>query len=140
MKTSSRAMLMAHHLYTSDRKIIAPITHIEVRSWSQCLRMAWYFIRLRKALSTGFATFSFFKKDGSIREAKGTLFMPLIPADKWPKTNSQEPIANSQQQISAIAFFDLDKQEWRSFSISNFIGFVTLYEVKESKEKEPKRK
>ena len=126
--TSSRAMLMAHHLYTSDRKIIAPITHIEVRSWSQCLRMAWYFIRLRKALSTGFATFSFFKKDGSIREARATLFLPLIPADKWPKA----PMANSQQQISAFAFFDLDKQEWRSFCISNFIGLVTAYKMTEN--------
>ena len=53
--------------------------------WSEILRRAWWFIGFRNRLSYGFATFSFWKKDGSIREAKGTLFMPLIPMDKWPK-------------------------------------------------------
>lgn len=126
-------MYMAHQLYSNEHKIILPLlAHHEVRSWSECMRMAWYFIRLRKALSDGLVTFSFYKKDGSIREARATLHPTLIPADKWPKANSQEPKANGQKPIAAIAFFDLDKQEWRSFSIANFIGFVSAYKLTEN--------
>lgn len=126
-------MYMAHQLYSNEHKIILPLlAHHEVRSWSECMRMAWYFIRLRKALSDGIVTFSFYKKDGSIREARATLHPTLIPADKMPKANSQEPKANGQKPIAAIAFFDLDKQEWRSFSIANFIGFVSAYKLTEN--------
>ena len=129
MKTSSRVMYMAHHLYSNDNKIIIPVTHLEVRSWSECMRIAWYFIRLRKALADGLVTFSFYKKDGSIREARATLHPTLIPADKWPK--EKEPSAISYQP-SVFTFFDLDKQEWRSFSIANFIGFVSAYKLTEN--------
>ena len=127
MTSSSRALRMAH-LFRKDKPDYP---------WSDCVRRAWWFVHFRKNLAHGFATFSFFKKDGSIREARGTLFFPLIPADKHPKEKCQ--MSNVKCQISTFSFFDLDKQEWRSFDITNFIGFVTLWEIKESKEKSNKK-
>ena len=120
MSISSRALRMAH-LFRKDKPDYP---------WSDCVRRAWWFVHFRKNLAHGFATFSFFKKDGSIREARGTLFFPLIPADKHPKEKSQ--MSNVKCQISTFSFFDLDKQEWRSFSIANFIGFVSAYKLTEN--------
>ena len=37
--------------------------------------------------------------------------------------------------FATIPFFDLDKREWRSFNIENFIGFVTIWELKEKRTK-----
>ena len=131
--TPSRVMYMAHHIYSNDHKITLPLlAHHEVRSWSECMRMAWYFIRFRKALTDGIVKFSFFKKDGSIREARATLHPTLIPADKMPKDTLPLQGKGQERNYSAIAFFDLDKQEWRSFSIANFIGFVSAYKLTEN--------
>ena len=126
MTSSSRALRMAH-LFRKDKPDYP---------WSDCVRRAWWFVHFRKQLAHGFATFSFWKKDGSIREARGTLFWPLIPADKHPKT-----IDNGQLKIdnySVFNFFDLDKQEWRSFDIRKFIGFVTMYRIEEGKKEKEK--
>ena len=126
MTSSSRALRMAH-LFRKDKPDYP---------WSDCVRRAWWFVHFRKNLAHGFASFSFFKKDGSIREARGTLFFPLIPADKHPKT-----IDNGQLKIdnySVFNFFDLDKQEWRSFDIRKFIGFVTMYRIEEGKKEKEK--
>ena len=125
MTSSSRALRMAH-LFRKDKPDYP---------WSDCVRRAWWFVHFRKQLAHGFATFSFFKKDGSIREARGTLFFPLIPADKHPK--EKEPSAISYQP-SVFTFFDLDKQDWRSFDITNFIGFVTMYRIEEGKKEKEK--
>ena len=121
MKTNnSRVMKMAHILYKNRPDF----------AWSDIVRHAWYFERFRSWLNAGVVTFSFWKKDGSIREAKGTTHPLLIPLDKRPK--GEKAVSS---QYSAISFFDLDKQDWRSFSITNFIGFVTIYEIKEKRSK-----
>ena len=67
------------------------------------------------------------KKDGEIREAKGTLCDILIPYDDRPKST----ICN--KPLSIINYFDINKKGWRSFSITHFIGFVTIYELKEKR-------
>ena len=123
---NKRALFIAHYLQKnavhqmplSDKSVPA--------NWSERLKLAWYLVHLRERLANGVVTFSFWKKDHSIREAKGTLHPLLIPADKRPKGNDQSPITNYQ----SIPFFDLDKGEWRSFSVTHFIGFVTYYELK----------
>ena len=118
---SSRAMHMAHLLQTNHQSTISN------HQWSDYVRRGWYFVRFNEWLLNGIIMFSFFKKDGSIREAKGTLHPLLIPADKMPKGTAVDHMPN----YSTITFFDLDKQEWRSFDITRFIGFVTIYELKE---------
>ena len=37
--------------------------------------------------------------------------------------------------VQTIAFYDIDKKDWRCFSITHFIGFVTVYELKEKSSK-----
>ena len=137
MKQSSIALHMAHTLHADEHKIILGVSRQEVRTWRDCLTMGWYFVRFRKWLSNGIVTFSFQKLNGDVREARGTLNNLLIPRDKMPKGSSK--IIN--HKFETINFYDLDKQEWRSFSISHFIGFVTVWELKESdKRKVTKRK
>ena len=122
------ALRMAHNLYTSEHKIILGVSRQEVLTWRDCLIMGWYFIQFRKRLANGVVTFSFWKKDGTIREAKGTTNMLLIPKEDHPAALSPESVT----PFSAIPFYDLDKRAWRSFSITHFIGFVTVYELKET--------
>ena len=99
--------------------------------WKTAVNEAWSLVRLREQLKNGIVTFTFFKQDGSLRDAKGTLHELLIPDDKKPKGDMSDSAAKPNNK--SIAYFDLDKQEWRAFSIDKFIGFVTVYEIKESK-------
>ena len=123
---NKRALFIAHYLQKnavhqmplSDKSVPA--------NWSDRLKLAWYLVHLREQLAKGIVTFSFWKKDHSIREAKGTLHPLLIPADKKPKGTEEMEMYNP----ATICFFDLDKGEWRSFSVTHFIGFVTYYELK----------
>ena len=88
---------------------------------SQALKYAWWFENFRNDLRIGVWRFSYFKKDGSIREARGTLNPALIPDDKMPSSGAS---LDKEKSASSFPYFDLDKQEWRSFRLDNFIGFV----------------
>jgi hypothetical protein len=82
------------------------------------LRSAWWFESVRDVLSNGFARFTYYKKDGTTRTALGTRSPSLIPTDKLP----QCPQTNDEweERAKAIPYFDLEKGEWRSFSVLNF--------------------
>ena len=64
--------------------------------------------------------FQFVKKDGSIRNAVGTLkrdLMKLADGTLW------EPKGESKPENPAIVkFFDVEAQGWRCFSCISFIG------------------
>ena len=107
----SRVMHIAHALHRNGFAL----------SWANTLKYAWYFERLRKWMQTGIVTFSYFKTDGTIREARGTLSPSLIPDDKKPKGS-----IGSTPTYSSFPYFDLDRNAWRSFRLDNFIVFVTL--------------
>ena len=124
MKSSSRALHMAHYLQAHADEQQPLSGKNKPQTWSDYVGLGWYLEFLRERLKDGVVTFSFWKKDGSIREAKGTLHPLLIPFDKLPK--GMKAVSH---QPSAISFFDLDKGEWRSFSITHFIGFVTIYKI-----------
>ena len=88
---------------------------------SRALKYAWYFENLRNKLRSGIWRFSYFKKEGSIREARGTLDMSLIPEDRHPKGNPSDVLAPA----GTFSYYDLDKNAWRSFCLDLFIGFIT---------------
>ena len=113
---NSRALHMAHILHK----------HKPDFQWGDMLRYGWYFVRFRQALQQGLVKFSYFKKDGSIREARGTLCMDLIPDEKWPKGTK-----SSLVNWSIVNYFDLAKGEWRSFAITEFIGYVEVLRLSE---------
>ena len=86
---------------------------------SLALKQAWWFESFRDALANGFARFTYAKKDGSTRTALGTRSPLLIPADKAPKF--PQGIDEWEESVKAIPYFDLEKNEWRSFSVFNFV-------------------
>ena len=88
-----RLMSAANHLRKENPVILrgTPITP------SQALKYAWWFEDFRKKLSTGVWRFSYFKKEGSIRQARGTLCMDLIPEDQRPKGINSEALNGASQ-------------------------------------------
>lgn len=73
---------------------------------------------LKEQLRQGEVKFQFTKKNGEIRDARGTLNMDIIPQENHPKGTSKEVPENTTR------YFDLDKESWRSFTNDSFIGIV----------------
>lgn len=65
-------------------------------------------------------SFSFVKKDGTIRNAIGTLMEEALP----PKIEEGTPPSEKkmEQNYSVLTYFDVQKQAWRSFRIANLIS------------------
>ena len=95
---------------------------------SQALKYAWWFEDFRKKLSTGVWRFSYFKKDGTIRQARGTLDFSRIPEEHHPKSLSSAPDVRPEN-YNTFPYYDLDAAGWRSFRLDNFIGFVEEVKV-----------
>ena len=117
-------MSAANHLRKQNPVILrgTPITP------SQALKYAWWFEAFRKKLATGIWRFSYFKKDGSIRQARGTLCMDLIPEEHHPKSLSSAPDVRPEN-YDTFPYYDLDAAAWRSFRLDNFIGFIEEVKV-----------
>jgi len=64
---------------------------------------------LKGLLKTTDVRLEFLKKDGTIRKMTCTLAESKIPDEKMPKNSGKE------KSDDALAVFDLEKQEWRSF-------------------------
>ena len=80
------------------------------------LKQAWWFESFRDALANGFARFTYYKKDGTTRTALGTRSPLLIPAEHHPSSGAP----NRNSEFATIPYFDLEKQEWRSFNVLYF--------------------
>ena len=92
---------------------------------SQALKYAWWFESFRAKLASGVYRFSYFKIDGSIREAVGTTNLDLIPAEHHPSSGAR----SKNSEFATVAYYDLDAQGWRSFRLDLFIGFVEKVNV-----------
>ena len=69
-------------------------------------------------LKIGIKKFSFTKVDGTIREAQGTRNIDIIAeANSLPKGVIKD-------NDNVIRYYDVDKVEWRSFKVDNFIEFL----------------
>ncbi len=69
---------------------------------------------LKTKMAAGIAHFAFIKKDGTIREAWGTIEQHIAAA----KTNGW---GISREYFNTTAFFDVEKGEWRSFRWENLL-------------------
>lgn len=74
-----------------------------------------------EALREGVAIVTFEKKDGSIRELRGTLRNDLLPPVPEPVEGAalKKEKKLSEEVVNA---FDLEKQEWRSFRVDSIIS------------------
>ena len=82
-------------------------------SISEAMKQAWKNFKLRRALvKNESVSFSFKKVDGTIRNAIGTLLETITPAIVGERKSNPTKV-----QI----YFDLEKQQWRSFKIESLI-------------------
>ena len=114
---NSRVLKMAHLIYSLRlEKSTNQLTYTPAIEWSTALQKAWEVYRLTCLLKLGAYYFWYRKKDGTYRDAIGTLNHDLIPADKQPKG-----IVNRHDVLSSVAYFDLEKNEWRSFGCDSLL-------------------
>ena len=74
--------------------------------------------KFNEDLHKGVVTFTFKKKDGSVRVAKGTLQTELLTE----KLGDWKPSRPSSPKVQV--FFDMEKDEFRSFSIGSEIEII----------------
>ena len=72
---------------------------------------------LREKLQQGKTNFVFKKKDGSRRQAVGTLNFDLIPAEDT-QFKSEEQREERQDQVT---YYDLEKMAWRCCKTENIL-------------------
>ena len=70
---------------------------------------------LENDMRADIVSFQYLKKDGTIRNARGTLSDELVP----PTNGSSE-----RKSIGVFTYFDIDKQEWRCFKLGNIISRI----------------
>jgi hypothetical protein len=120
---NSRVLKWAHLIY-ADRlqNMDEQLTYDPHLEWRNSLKRAWAVHRLCNLLRAGVFMFHYMKKDGSIREAIGTLQFKHIPVEQQPKG-----IANRHNIVRYVAYYDLRKHEWRSFDITQ-VHLTCIYE------------
>jgi len=79
-------------------------------TFADALRRAWKIVKLSFSLKRGVVAFSYLKKDGSIRNATGTL-------DNTP------PVAGSgkPKNYATFTYFDIEANGWRCACAHNLI-------------------
>ena len=111
-RIQSNVMHWAHHIHrTSDC------------SWSEALQRGWEMHYMKEMLAHGVVEFTFMKKDCTERLARGTNNMEIIPPSKEPTGRQQAAIEAdlAEPNYKSIAYFDLDKEAWRAFSVERFV-------------------
>ncbi|MCF0202495.1 MAG: DUF2693 domain-containing protein [Bacteroidaceae bacterium] len=66
-------------------------------------------------MRSGNVHFRFLKKDGSVREAVGTLQQEVV----------QPTLQGSGKELpkNLVAFYDTEKEAWRSFDVRRWLGY-----------------
>lgn len=76
---------------------------------------------LREKLQQGKTNFVFRKKDGSKRNAVGTLNFDLIPKDDWPVTADDIDSDYKDKNKGVVTYYDLEKMAWRCCKTENIL-------------------
>ena len=93
------------------------INEITGRPMAECENMAQQIAECVSQMKTRIVEFFFVKKDGTVRQAFGTLqdeiILPLI-----------KDATNREPNPELVTYFDTVKQQFRSFRKENFKSFV----------------
>ena len=81
------------------------------KTFSIALIKAWKLYKLRKRMANEVVKFVFEKSDGSLRYAFGTL-----------KNTSSLVKGTRKENFKSVAYFDIDKQGFRSLKVENLIA------------------
>lgn len=76
---------------------------------------------LREKLQQGETHFVFKKKDGSRRQAVGTLNFDIIPKDDWPVTADDIDSDYKDKNEGVVTYYDLEKMAWRCCKTENIL-------------------
>jgi hypothetical protein len=94
------------------------INEITGRPMDECENQAQQIAECVKAMKSRIVEFYFLKKDGTVRQAFGTLqddiILPLI-----------KDTSNRQPNPDLVTYYDTEKQQFRSFKKVNFQSFVS---------------
>ena len=83
---------------------------------SESFKKAWVAVKLEKKMKSETVSFVFLKKDGSVRQAKGTKSSLVIPKELSPKGTGKVCLSN-------INYFDVESNGWRSFNVTNLLNY-----------------
>jgi len=78
-------------------------------TFAEALRRAWKIIKLGAELNRGVVSFSYLKKDGSTRKAKGTLMNASIKG------------TGRGVNYRVFTYYDLDANGWRCACVENLL-------------------
>ena len=84
-------------------------SHTDTKERMDCI---WLFNDVYNALKEGITHFWFFKTDGTLRSAYGTLNQDIIERHGGIPKKKKGP---EKTFSGAVSYFDLEKDEWRSF-------------------------
>ena len=80
---------------------------------------------LKSQMRNGVVEFSYTKKDGSTRVAKGTLNFGIMGEENQPKNGVGFPKNGvGYDSDTTTRYFDINSNGWRSFKNDNFIEIV----------------
>lgn len=80
---------------------------------------------LKSQMRNGVVEFSYTKKDGSTRVAKGTLNFDIMGEENQPKNGVGLPKNGvGYDSDTTTRYFDINSNGWRSFKNDNFIEIV----------------
>ena len=100
-----------------ERKDAERIQEITGRPLDDCMAQARRIALCVAAMKTRIVEFYYKKKDGTLRQAFGTLqdnvILPLL-----------KDATNREPNPELVTYFDTVKQQWRSFRKENFAHFV----------------
>lgn len=89
------------------------------KSFPAALTKAWQLHRLTLRMLTGVVYFSFECKNGSLRQAKGTLMTEILPHRIPGKDRVKSP---EKGRYKTYRYFDVEKNSFRSFRVSNLVN------------------
>lgn len=85
---------------------------------SEALVASWKNAKLYLSLKHSIVNFTFKKVDGTIRNSKGTLCFDVISNNQFSSQQHNGSRKNTECQV----YFDIEKQEWRSYRRENLIA------------------
>lgn len=79
---------------------------------------------IKKYLNNGVVTFSYTKKDGTVRVAKGTTKHTTLVAEGAQSKGGDNKVAAA----GYTSYYDLDKKAWRSFAEGRLLDIISVEE------------
>lgn len=82
-------------------------------------------MNIKEALKNGVVTFSYTKKDGSVRVAKGTTKNTTLMAKGVQSKGGENKVAAA----GYTSYYDIDKKGWRAFAESKLVSIIKVEEA-----------